>query len=197
MDNQNMPAQKNGVVVYCASSGRVDKKYIDTAIETGRLIAESGLTLVNGGGAMGLMAATIEGCIEAGGSATGVLPQFMIDKGWAHPRLTQCISTPTMHVRKATMAEMAVAAIALPGGIGTLDELAEIMTWNQLGLFEDPVIILNTDGFYDPLLEMFRKMNDEQFMRGDVIPARVVSTPTEAIGIINTYINRCHNRPTA
>lgn len=197
MDNQNMPTHKNGVAVYCASSGRVDRKYIETAIETGRLIAESGLTLVNGGGAMGLMAATIEGCLEAGGSVTGVLPQFMIDKGWAHPRLSKCISTPTMHVRKATMAGLSVAAIALPGGIGTLDELAEIMTWHQLGLFSGPVIILNTDGFYDPLLEMFRKMTDEQFMRGDVIPARVATTPAEAIEIITTEIAKCHKRPTA
>lgn len=188
MDNQNSPRQKNGVAVYCASSGRVDRKYIEVAITTGRLIAEAGLTLVNGGGVMGLMAATIEGCIEAGGTATGVLPQFMIDKGWAHPGLTTRLSTPTMHVRKATMAELSVAAIALPGGIGTLDELAEIMTWHQLGLFQGPVIIVNTDGFYDPLLQMFHKMNDERFMRDDIIPAHVVTTPAEAIEIITSSL---------
>ena len=99
-----------------------------------------------------------------------------------------CIIDRTMHVRKATMAELSVAAIALPGGIGTLDELAEIMTWHQLGLFQGPVIIVNTDGFYDPLLQMFRKMNDERFMRDDIIPAHVVTTPAEAIEIITSSL---------
>lgn len=181
---ENGSHAKEGVVVYCASSERIDKKHMDVAYEMGQLIAQSGLTLVNGGGAMGLMAAAIEGCTAAGGCSIGVLPQFMIDRGWAHPSLTRRISTPTMHVRKATMADLSIAAVALPGGIGTLDELAEIMTWHQLGLFTGPVIIVNTDGFYDPLLAMFAKMNDEKFMRDDIIPAQIVATPREAIDII-------------
>ena len=108
----------------------------------------------------------------------------MIERGWAHPDLTEVISTPTMHVRKETMASMSRAAVALAGGIGTLDELCEIMTWHQLGLFAGPVIIVNTDGFYDPLIEMFGRMQSQQFMRGGVIPAVVVSTPEEAIDVI-------------
>lgn len=175
---------KDGVVVYCASSQRVDPKYIEAARETGRLIAQAGLKLVCGGGVMGLMAAAIEGCVAEKGCAVGVLPHFMIEKGWGHPQLTECIDTPSMHVRKKTMADMSRAAIALPGGIGTLDELAEIMTWNQLELFNGPVIIVNIDGFYDPLIEMFRRMTEEKFMRGDMVPAHVVNTPAEAMELI-------------
>lgn len=184
MDDKIPAGERNGVAVYCASSARIDRKYLDVARETGKLIAGAGLTLVNGGGIMGLMAATIEGCIETGGTAIGVLPQFMIEKGWAHPNLTRRISTPTMHMRKATMANLSIATIALPGGIGTLDELAEIMTWHQLGLFPGPVIIVNTDGFYDPLIQMFQKMADEKFMRDDTVPARIASSPAEAMDII-------------
>lgn len=169
------------VVIYGASSDRIPRVYLDAARKVGRLLAERGVTLVSGGGARGVMAHAIEGATEAGGRAVGVLPQFMIERGWAHPALSEVISTPTMHVRKATMAGMSSAAIALAGGIGTLDELAEMMTWSQLGLFGGPVIILNTDGFYDPLLGMFDKMTREGFIRGDCIPAIVVSTPEEAI----------------
>ncbi|MCM1521433.1 MAG: TIGR00730 family Rossman fold protein [Muribaculaceae bacterium] len=174
----------NGVAVYCASSSRVPEIYMQSARETGALIARAGLTLVCGGGFRGLMGAAIEGALAEGGEAVGVLPEFMIERGWAHPRLTQTISTPTMHIRKETMASMSRGAIALAGGIGTLDELAEMMTWHQLGLFKGPVVIVNTDGFYDPLISMFGRMQQQQFMRGGVIPATVVSTPAEALAVI-------------
>lgn len=173
-----------GVAVYCASSDSVPAIYPAVARRMGALIARAGLTLVCGGGARGLMAAAIEGAVEAGGEAVGVLPQFMIESGWNHPSLTRTIVTPTMHVRKQTMASMSRAVVALAGGIGTLDELAEMMTWHQLGLFTGPVIIVNTDGFYDPLLAMFDRMTREGFMRGDTLPAVVVSTPEEAIELI-------------
>ena len=135
------------------------------------------------------MAAAIEGCVDSLGTAVGVLPRFMMDKRWNHPRLSRCIVTDSMHSRKMTMASMSCAAIALPGGIGTLDELAEIMTWHQLGLFTGPVIIVNTDGFYDSLLRLFGEMNDRGFMRGDVIPARVAATPDEAMDMINDFLS--------
>ncbi len=173
-----------GVAVYCASSSRVPAIYLETATRMGTLLARHGLTLVCGGGYRGLMGAAIDGAGAAGGKTVGVLPQFMIERGWAHPDLTEVISTPTMHVRKETMASMSRAAVALAGGIGTLDELCEIMTWHQLGLFAGPVIIVNTDGFYDPLIEMFGRMQSQQFMRDGVIPAVVVSTPEEAIDVI-------------
>lgn len=179
--------EKNGIVVYCASSSSVPQKYLDAAREMGRLIADGGYTLVNGGGYRGLMGATIEGAAEAGGHIVGVLPHFMIERGWAHSLLSECIDTPSMHVRKQTMASLSCAAVALPGGIGTLDELCEMMTWHQLKLFTGPVIIVNIDGFFDPLLEMFRRMQDQNFMRDNNIPAIVVSTPAEAIKIVEEH----------
>ncbi len=172
---------RKGVAVYCASSSDIHPRYITAARETGALIARAGLDLVCGGGAGGLMAAAIEGAVDAGGRAVGVLPQFMIDKGWAHPRLTEMIATPGMHVRKATMADLSRAAIALAGGIGTLDELCEMMTWHQLGLFAGPVILVNTAGFYDPFIAMLDRMMAEGFMRGGVLPVTIVSTPEDAL----------------
>lgn len=176
------------VVIYGASSSLIPEVFLETARELGRMLAGRGYTLVSGGGKRGVMGHAIEGATEAGGRTVGVLPQFMIERGWAHPSLSEVISTPTMHVRKATMAGMSCAAIALAGGIGTLDELAEMMTWSQLKLFGGPVIILNTEGFYDPLLEMFAKMKDLGFMRGDIIPATVVSSPEEAIAVIEAAV---------
>lgn len=183
--NQHTPTQTKGVVVYCASSSEIDSIYLATARRMGELLAAAGLPLVCGGGAGGMMAAAIEGAVDAGGEAVGVLPHFMMEKGWNHPRLTRCIDTDSMHHRKQTMASMVRAAVALPGGIGTLDELAEIMTWNQLGLFAGPVIIVNTDGFYDHLVALFESMRAKGFMRGGHIPAHVVATPEEAMEIIN------------
>lgn len=181
-----MTAERTGIAVYCASSSRVDQKYLSAAREMGRLIAVTGHELVCGGGVMGLMAAAIEGTADAGGRAVGVLPTFMIERGWAHPRLTEMIATPTMHIRKQTMAERSCAVVALPGGIGTLDELCELMTWHQLGLFTGPVVIVNTDGFYDPFIAMLERMRQESFMRGDLIPATVVATPSEAMAVIDS-----------
>ncbi|MDE6175115.1 MAG: TIGR00730 family Rossman fold protein [Duncaniella sp.] len=187
----NSKSERNGVVVYCASSSDIDPKYMLVARTTGGLIADSGFSLVCGGGAAGMMAAAIEGSVQAGGKAVGVLPEFMMHKRWNHPQLSQCIVTDSMHSRKMTMASMSCAAIALPGGIGTLDELAEIMTWHQLGLFTGPVIIVNTDGYYDPLLDMFRRMADLGFMRDGQIPATVVATPEEALAIVRNHTASC------
>lgn len=185
----NSKSERNGVVVYCASSSTIDPKYMEVARTTGSLIAASGLPLVCGGGAGGMMAAAIEGAVDAGGEAVGVLPEFMMHKRWNHPRLSRCIVTDSMHSRKMTMASMSCAAIALPGGIGTLDELAEIMTWHQLGLFSGPVVIVNTDGYYDPLLDMFRRMAELNFMRDGLIPARVAAGPEEVLAIVRNHID--------
>lgn len=174
----------HGVAVYCAAADQIDPVFPATAREMGRLLAQAGITLVNGGGRMGLMGATIDGALEAGGKAIGVLPQFMIDKGWAHPGLTETIATPTMHVRKQTMASLSRAVVALAGGVGTLDELCEMMAWSQLGIFTGPVIIVNTEGFYDPMIDMFNRMFEMGFMRNGRIPATVVTTPQEAMEVI-------------
>lgn len=178
---QSLP---DGVAVYGASSSSIAPCYLEAARTMGRLIAEAGLTLVCGGGRGGIMAAAIGGATEAGGPTVGVLPQFMIERDWADPRLTEMISTPDMHSRKATMAARSRAIVAMAGGIGTLDELAEMMTWHQLGLFTGKVIIVNTDGFYDPLLAMMDRMEKGGFMRTGELPALVAANPDEAISLI-------------
>lgn len=177
-------SHRKGVVIYGASSSEIDGIYLDAARRMGVLLASAGLPLVSGGGAGGIMAAAIEGAVAVGGEAIGVLPRFMIEKNWNHPQLTRCIETETMHHRKQTMASLACAAVAFPGGIGTLDELAEMMTWSQLGLFGGPVIIVNTGGFYDELLAMFDTMLRKGFMRGGHVPVNVVGTPDEAMNLI-------------
>ncbi len=185
MDIKDLP---KGVAVYCASSSEIDEKYMEVAREMGRSLALKGWPLVCGGGAGGMMAAAIEGCVQAGGIAVGVLPEFMMEKDWNHKQLTHTIVTSSMHTRKQTMASMARAAVALPGGIGTLDELAEIMTWRQLGIFPNPVVIVNTDGYYDSLLKLFREMTERHFMRDGAIPAVVATSPARAITLIEEAV---------
>lgn len=172
--------EKKGIAVYCASAPDIDKVYFDFARELGALIAKAGLQVVNGGGRAGLMGATIEGAVAAGGEVTGVLPRFMVEKGWDHKDLTRRIITETMHERKLTIAEMSAGAIALPGGVGTLDELFEIITWRQLGLYDGSVVIVNIDGFYDHLLAHLQGACDRHFMRGRGLWS-VATTPEEAL----------------
>lgn len=177
----------SGIVVYGASSSDIDSRYYDFAREVGREIALHGYRLVNGGGRAGLMGASIEGALEAGGEVTGVLPDFMIERGWNHPQLTEMLSTSSMHDRKSTMAQLSVGAIALPGSVGTLDELFEIITWRQLGLYKGNVVIANAYGFYDLLLAHLRHVDAEHFMCAGNL-WQVASTPAEAVAMA---INRC------
>jgi uncharacterized protein (TIGR00730 family) len=111
------------------------------------------------------MAAVARGVLKEGGEVVGVIPQFMVDQGWNNPDSTATIVTTTMHERKATICELADAMVALPGGIGTFEELLECLTWKQLGLHHNPVVILNTDGYYDALLACIDLMVEEQMMR--------------------------------
>ncbi|MFG6381558.1 MAG: TIGR00730 family Rossman fold protein [Muribaculum sp.] len=171
---------KNGIVIYGASSSDVAPRYMEWARATGRAIALSGHTLISGGGRGGLMAAAIDGAIEAGGKTIGVLPEFMIKRGWNHPGLDTTLTTASMHERKKTMADLSCGAIALPGGVGTLDELFEIITWRQLGLYEGNVVIGNAYGFYDMLLAHLRHTDDEHFMRAHGLWS-VADTPEEAV----------------
>ena len=168
--------------VFCASSANIDVRYLEAARELGTLLAQGRWRCVNGGGAVGLMGALTDGALDAGGEVTGVIPKFMVDKGWCYDRLEDVIVTADMHQRKQMMSDMADAVIALPGGVGTLEELLETLTWRQLGLVKKPVIILNTLGYYDPLLSMLQHAIDEGFMK----PSHnqlwtVAATPQEAI----------------
>jgi uncharacterized protein (TIGR00730 family) len=128
------------------------------------------------------MAATSNAALKAGGTVTGVIPRFMVEQGWHHTELTRLIETETMHERKQLMAQMSDGVIALPGGCGTMEELLEIITWKQLGLYLNPIIILNVDGYYDPLLDMLHKAVDEHFMRPQHTGIwRVATTPAQAV----------------
>ena len=170
------------VCVYSASSTKIAPVYFAAAEELGRLLALQGINLINGAGSIGLMAATSDAALANGGTVTGVIPRFMVEQGWHHTGLTRLIETETMHERKELMAKMADAVIALPGGCGTMEELLEIITWKQLGLYLNPIIILNVDGYYDPLLDMLHKAVDEHFMRPQHTGIwRVATTPAQAV----------------
>lgn len=171
------------VCVYSASSTKVDSMYFEAARELGRLLALRGIRLVNGAGNLGLMRACADACLEAGGQVTGVIPHFMVEQGWQHPGLTELIETDDMHCRKQTMARLSDGVIALPGGCGTMEELLEIITWKQLGLYLNPIVVLNTGDYYRPLLDMLARAAGEQFMRPVHLGIwTVASTPAEAVG---------------
>lgn len=189
-ENSMEKKQKNKietVCVYSASSTKIDRAYFEAAKRLGTLLAERGIRLVNGAGRMGLMAAVTDAVLAAGGKATGVIPRFMVEQEWQHPGMTELRIVESMHERKQTMAQLSDAVIALPGGCGTLEELLEVITWKQLGLYLNPVILLNVNGYFDPLLQMLQRAMDEQFMRsrhGDIW--RVASTADEAVEMLYT-----------
>ena len=179
--------QLKSVCVYCASSTQIDEKYFRAAEELGTLIAQKGLRLITGAGKLGLMNTVQDAALAAGGEAIGVIPSFMVREGWHHEGLTQLIETASMHERKQTMADLSDGVIVLPGGCGTMEELLEIITWKQLGLYLNPIVILNIDGFYDALLAQLAKAVEENFMRSihaDIW--KVAATPEEAIELLLT-----------
>ncbi len=179
--------QINTVCVYSASSSKIDPVYMEAAHRLGTLMAERHIRLVNGGGTIGLMRAVTDAVLENGGEAVGVIPTFMVEQDWHHTGMSQLIEVKSMHERKQLMAEMSDAVITLPGGCGTLEELLEIITWKQLGLYLNPIVILNTNHFFDPLLAMLEKAIEENFLRrrhGDIW--QVAQTPEEAIELIHS-----------
>ena len=184
--NSSFATDDFGVVVYSASSAAIEQVYVDAAARLGELLAKNSFTCINGGGNLGLMGAVIDSVLQHGGRVKGVIPKFMVDSGWGHTKLTEQIVTGTMHERKQKMAELSKAVIALPGGVGTLEELLEIITWKQLGLYKHPIVILNTNNYYSPLLSMFDNMIEQNFMHERYRDTwRIVETPEEAIAEIS------------
>ena len=172
--------QINSVCVYSASSTKIDAVYFQAADTLGRLLAEHRIRLINGAGSIGLMRSVADAVLKNGGEVTGVIPRFMVEQNWHHTGLTELIEVESMHERKRKMADLSDGIIALPGGCGTLEELLEIITWKQLGLYLNPIVILNINGFFDPLLEMLEKAIDENFMRrqhGDIWKVAPTSIP--------------------
>lgn len=152
------------ICVYCGSSDRVHPAYLDAAREMGAAIARKGWGLVYGAGSRGLMGAVADGALEAGGQVTGVIPVYFNTPQLAHPGLTQIEVVETIHQRKARMAELANAFIALPGGYGTFEELFEILTWSQIGLHRKPVGLLNTRRYFDTLIALVNHALEEGFI---------------------------------
>ena len=170
------------IAVYCASSTQIDDCYFKDARRLGQLMGEQGVTLINGAGNMGLMAESANGCLKAGGKAIGVIPTFMIKEGWCHDGMTQIIETTDMHERQAKMAEMNDAGIFLPGGIGTFAEMTELIMWKQLGLYLKPIVLLNTGGYFDSMLNTLHQAIKENFMRPVHADTWCVApTPEEAL----------------
>ncbi|MFT4033088.1 MAG: TIGR00730 family Rossman fold protein [Siphonobacter sp.] len=153
------------IAVFCGASAGYNSIYREVAIEVGTYLATNQLSLIYGGGNVGLMGIVADAVLAAGGEVIGVIPDFL--KKWevAHSGLTELHITETMHERKALMAERADAFITLPGGFGSMDELFEILTWKQLNIHQKPVGILNIDGFYDPLLLMLDQMVSKGFLK--------------------------------
>ena len=177
--------QIHSVCVYSASSTKINPVYFKAAEKLGGLLAEHHIRLINGAGSIGLMRAVADAVLKNGGEVTGVIPRFMVEQNWQHTGLTELIEVESMHERKQKMANLSDGIIALPGGCVTLEELLEIITWKQLGLYLNPIIILNANGFFDPLLEMLGKAIDENFMRqqhGDIW--KVAQTPEEALRLL-------------
>jgi uncharacterized protein (TIGR00730 family) len=153
------------ICVYCGSSAGTNPRFIEAARAFGKILAENGIRLVYGGGSNGLMGAVANGVLDHGGSVTGIIPEFLNSRERMLTRVQELVVTPDMHERKRLMFERSDAFVALPGGIGTLEELVEQLTWQQLGRHSRPVLLANIEGFWEPLLALMTHMRSTQFIR--------------------------------
>jgi uncharacterized protein (TIGR00730 family) len=173
------------VCVYCASSQRIDRIYLETARSLGGILAKKSVTIVYGGGGTGAMGAVADGSLEQGGHVIGVIPRFMVELEWGHSGIQELKVVDSLHERKRLMLEDVDACVALPGGSGTLEELLEAITLKRLGIFLEPIVLLNLNGFYDPLLEQFERCVSEQFMdERHRLMWRVVERPEDVVDAI-------------
>ena len=174
------------ICIYCASSAKIDEIYFEATERLAKILVNSGVQVIYGGGGHGLMGKLADTVLAHGGQIKGIMPQFMNEVEWAHKSVTDFEFTKTMHERKAKFLENIDALIALPGGTGTLEELLEAITLKRLGQFTKPIIILNTNGYYDPLILMLERCVEEKFLRP--IHAEMwtfVHQPEEVMSAIN------------
>ena len=174
------------ICVYCASSAKIDEIYFEATERLAKILVNSKVQVIYGGGGHGLMGKLADTVLAQGGQIKGIMPQFMNEVEWAHKSVTDFEFTKTMHERKAKFLENIDALIALPGGTGTLEELLEAITLKRLGQFTKPIIILNTNGYYDPLIQMLERCVEEKFLRP--IHAEMwtfVNQPEEVMSAIN------------
>ena len=176
------------VCVFCGSGKGSNPVYVQTARELGSLLAKSSIRLVYGGGNIGLMGTVADAVMEGGGQVTGVIPSFLMQKEVGHRGISDLEIVDSMHQRKQRMADLADAFIALPGGWGTLEELSEILTWKQLGLITQPVALLNTNFFFDPLLDQMRLMVKEGFLQAGYFNLlKVEETPEKIVSLLAAH----------
>jgi uncharacterized protein (TIGR00730 family) len=185
--------------VFCGSSLGIQPAYAQVADDLGRLLAQRGIELVYGGGNVGLMGRVADACLSHGGRAIGVMPRTLVEKEIAHSGLTELHVVESMHERKALMADLADAFVALPGGYGTWDEFCEVLTWSQLGLQRKACAVLNVNSYYDPLLAMADRAVAEGFLRevhrqlllADTDPARLLDRlSTYKVPIVDKWMDR-------
>ncbi len=180
MSGHLQASEARAVCVYCASSRSAHEDYRHAAHRLGVVLASQGLTIVYGGGAVGSMGALADGALSVGGRVVGVLPRFMDDLEWGHTGLSELQLVEDMRTRKHIMLSRSHAAVALPGGSGTMEELLEAITLKRLGLYFHPIVLVNTRGFFEPLVEQFARAVEEKFMdRRHLQMWQVVSSPDE------------------
>ncbi|HOK50508.1 MAG TPA: TIGR00730 family Rossman fold protein [Bacteroidales bacterium] len=176
------------VGVFCSSSSRTPAPYLDDAYRLGALLAKEKITVYYGGGAIGAMGALADGVLAENGLIVGVIPHFMMQLEWGNPRVTEMIVTRNLSERKTIIFEKTRGIIVLPGGTGTLDELAEALSHKKLGLFDIPVVVLNTLNFFDPLLMFLQRMVDEAFILPEHMNfIQVAQTPEAAVEYLKNY----------
>lgn len=175
----------NSVCVYCASSTEVEQSYYDSAKQLGEILAKNNIHCIYGGGSVGLMGNLADSVLSNNGEVTGIIPRFMCEREWNHTQLTELVLVDTMHERKELMMRKADAVIAMPGGIGTFEELMEAITWKKLGLFDKPIVIVNVNNYFQHLISMLEKAVDESFMHSDDPSLwKVVDSPIEVLDAI-------------
>lgn len=177
--------QIRSVCVLCGSNEGADAVYRDSAVRLGRLIVDNGMRLVYGGGSVGLMGAVATGVMDAGGEVVGVIPEFLIRAEVGNPNVSELIITESMHDRKRRMFEMSDAFVVLPGGLGTLDETFEIITWKQLRLHLSPIIVIDVAGYWAPLSVLLNATVRAGFADPSVLDLlQVVASPEDAVSLL-------------
>ncbi|MCF8382345.1 MAG: TIGR00730 family Rossman fold protein [Chlorobium sp.] len=175
------------ITVYCSSSNHAPEAYFECARQLGKGMAERGIGLVFGGGNVGLMGCVSDAVMHNGGTVRGIIPRFLEEKEVAHYGISELFVVETMHERKMKLTEWGDAFVILPGGFGTLDELMEIITWKHLGHHRKPILLLNCNGFWEPLLSFFRRIAEEGMVgKNHDRYYTVCSTPEEVFGILET-----------
>lgn len=183
--------QQNSVCVFCSASSGIEQNYYDIAHQTGRVIAQAGGRLVYGGSHSGMMGAVADGALSGGADVIGVIPEFLTDREKAHVGITKLYTTRTMHERQMKMGELSDYFVILPGGLGTLAEFFEVTTWRTLGIFEKPILIVNYQGYWSPLLEMIRKSGELGFLHTQIQTIfETVDTMDQGQNIIKDWLSK-------